>query len=356
MRPLLSNMAGLIGGFFSWWFGELTALVPPPLRRLFAAGGERQLLSLAGRAARLYGLRGRRAQLLGESGDLESLAANRNGKALDVVLALPRDQVVTRKAELPLAAEENLREVLGFEMDRLTPFSRAEVYYDFTITGRDTKRGRLGLSVFLAPKQTVDALIDRAEAHGFTVKAVDISETDGDEVLGLNLLPTAPMRAPSPIGRAVAVAFTVAAVMLLLLAIEIPLQRKADYADAVSQRVVAERARVAALRKLEEEIAGLQRQGGSLEDLKHRDGLTLALLDKVTRLLPDDAWLVQLSLAGNRLELTGFSPASSTLLTSFEESPLFAETVFRAPVTQDPRVGRERFSLSMKVVPQERTP
>ena len=356
MKPLLSNIAGLIGSFFSWWFGELAALIPPPLRRVFRTGGERRLLSLAGGTAQLYRLRGRRAQLLGESGDLESLAANRNGRALDVVLALPRDQVVTRKAELPLAAQENLREVLGFEMDRLTPFNPAEVYFDFTITGRDTKRGRLGLTVFLAPKQAVDGLIDQAEGRGFTVKAVDIAGKEEGEVLGFDLLPTAPMRRSSLVGRTVAGAFTVAAVMLLLLAIEIPLQRKVDYADAVSQRVVAERDRVAALRKLEEEIAGLQSQGGSLEDLKHRDGLTLALLDKVTRLLPDDAWLVQLSLAGNRLELTGFSPASSTLLTSFEQSPLFTETVFRAPVTQDPRVGRERFSLSMKVVPQERKP
>jgi general secretion pathway protein L len=90
----------------------------------------------------------------------------------------------------------------------------------------------------------------------------------------------------------------------------------------------------------------------SLEDLKRRNAFTLALLDQVTRLLPDDAWLNQLSLNGERLDLGGFSPNSSKLVTTFEESPQFTETVFRAPVTQDPRLGLERFSLSTRLTPE----
>ena len=59
-----------------------------------------------------------------QSHELEELA----GRAREVVLCLPADKVMARKLMLPLVAEENLRQVLGFEMDRQTPFSLDQVY------------------------------------------------------------------------------------------------------------------------------------------------------------------------------------------------------------------------------------
>lgn len=352
MITFLHEILSLISAFFRWWFSELAALIPPPLRRLFRQGGERLLLEIDDEETRLYRLRGNHAELLGSGTDIQA----RQGKSAGVILVLPHNKMVTRETELPLAAEENLREVLGFEMDRLTPFSQTQVYYDFRVTERDTKRERIKLSILLSPRQMIDGLITEAERRGLTVKAVDVSTGETGKTLGLNLLPARAVVRSSRLGQSVAAALTVTAALLLFLAVEIPLQRKADYAEALSQRVAEERNRVAALRKLEQEIAGLQNQGTALGDLKRSDNLTLALVDQVTRLLPDDAWLTQLSLAGDRLQLAGFSPASSKLLTTFEESPLFTETVFRAPVTQDPRLGLERFSLSLKVLPKQDKP
>ncbi len=352
MIGLLRELLSAVSSFFRWWFGELAALVPAPLRRVLSGNGERLLLELDGAGARLYRQRGRRREQVPDN----SVKKRARGKALGVTLALPRALLVTRDTELPLAAEENLREVLGFEMDRLTPFSRSEVYYDFKVAGRDVKRAKIGVSVLLSPRRAVDSLIAEAERQGFSVAAVDVAaETEG-ETLGVNLLPSMASRPASRFARFAAGALTASAAALLFLAAEIPIQRQAEYAEALSQRVAAERARVAALRELEAEIADLQQQENSLVDLKSSEALTLAKLDHITRLLPDDAWLTQLGLAGDRLELSGFSPTSSKLLTTFEESPLFTETVFRAPVTQDPRFGLERFSLSLKVVAPEDRP
>ncbi|MEO3430515.1 PilN domain-containing protein [Pelagibius sp. CAU 1746] len=340
----MKNFFALPASFFRWWFGELAALLPGVLREGLR-GGEKLLLDMGTTPPQLYRLRGRKAVPLASSKE-----ASAKAKAA-ATLALARRELVTRQAQLPLAAEENLREVVGFEMDRLTPFSREEVYYACRVAGRDAKNGRLSVDIMLAPRRKVDGLLEELRGQELTVTRVDIAADEPGRPLGVNLLPEAPSPAPSRVARALAGALTATVAVLLFLALQVPLERKADYAAALSARVTEERARVAELRKLEEEIATLQKPDASLTDLKRQDLLTLALVDQVTRLLPDDSWLSQLSLDGNRLSLSGFSPNSSKLITTFEQSPRFSETVFRAPVTQDPRLGLERFSLSLRVEP-----
>jgi general secretion pathway protein L len=345
MMKALASFFGIIATFFRWWLGELAALVPAALRTRLSGGGERLLLEVGGAAPRFFRLRGRKAVPL----DDRKLASRKSKTTL--TLALPRGEIVTRPTELPLAAEENLREVVGFEMDRLTPFSRDEVYYACRVTGRDAKAGYLKVDILLAPRGKVDALLAGLRGDGLRIVALDVATEFPGRPLGVNLLPQATRPRSSRLTRGLAGALSVAAVVLLTVALQIPLQRKGDYAAALDARVTAERTRVGALRRLEEEIAGLQVADSSLEDLKRRNAFTLALLDQVTRLLPDDAWLNQLSVNGERLDLGGFSPNSSKLVTTFEESPQFTETVFRAPVTQDPRLGLERFSLSTRLTP-----
>jgi general secretion pathway protein L len=350
MIGVVRQVVGLLGLFFRWWLGELAALVPTRLREHLQGGGTRLLLEMKAGSPAFYRLRGRRAV------PLATKQAARDHKKAAVTLALPRTEIVTRKAQLPLAAEETLHEVVGFEMDRLTPFSREEVYYAFRLSGRDAKAGRLAVEIMLAPREKVDALLAEWRGQGLRIAAVDIAGGVPGQSLGVNLLPRPATKAPSRVTRAVAGALTATAATLLILALQIPLERKADYAAALSERVAAERARVAELQRLRGEIASLETETTSLADLKRQDALTLALLDQVTRLLPDTAWLNQLSVSGDRLELSGYSPNSSQLIATFEQSPRFTEALFRAPVTQDPHLGLERFSLSMRVRPAEPQP
>ena len=55
-------------------------------------------------------------------------------------------------------------------------------------------------------------------------------------------------------------------------------------------------------------------------------------------------------LTGDRLDLTGYSAKASALVATVEESPLFAEARFSAPVAPDPRFNSQRFSLTATVL------
>lgn len=57
----------------------------------------------------------------------------------EMTLSIPKKWVVIKKVELPVTVKENLRGVISFEMDRLTPFSSEEALYDFRILKEDEK-------------------------------------------------------------------------------------------------------------------------------------------------------------------------------------------------------------------------
>ena len=107
----------------STWMAELAGILPKSIRTAILPRVERLYLQLgrdgirACRGTSESILEIGRYPLAAESLDaeqqqeLEELA----GRSREVVLCLPAGKVLTKSMTLPLVAEENLREVLGFE-------------------------------------------------------------------------------------------------------------------------------------------------------------------------------------------------------------------------------------------------
>jgi general secretion pathway protein L len=72
--------------------------------------------------------------------------------------------------------------------------------------------------------------------------------------------------------------------------------------------------------------------------------------EEVTRLLPDTAWLTDMTIARNVVRMSGFSKAAPAIIASLEGSPIFRDVEFTAPVVRAPGQQGQRFSLSMEVV------
>src|SRR5450759_6024403 len=139
--------------FLRWWTGELGALLPANWRELSLLGGGGPLVSLREDELIVHEMRlGRLAELdrvrlsgLDPAGQRLALAnllgRGSRGSAQSVRLCLDGTQCLSKHIRLPLATEENLREVLGFEMDRHTPFKAEQVYFDYRIVKRDAVQG-----------------------------------------------------------------------------------------------------------------------------------------------------------------------------------------------------------------------
>ena len=86
---------------------------------------------------------------------------------------------------------------------------------------------------------------------------------------------------------------------------------------------------------------------------KTRRPMVAEILAELTRLVPDQAHIVELDLDDGGVQLHGYARTASDLIGLLDQSQLFKTPQFRSPVTQDPRSGSERFHLSVELAPRE---
>jgi len=106
-----------------------------------------------------------------------SLAINDfRASRLEVSLSIPKAWAIIKSAEFPLTVKENLSDVVSYELDRLTPFSPEDAFYDFKIL-RETSE-KLNIVVMVAKADLVKPYIDALREKDIIVKAVTVNLSD----------------------------------------------------------------------------------------------------------------------------------------------------------------------------------
>lgn len=368
MTAIAKRLIGVLRAFFAWWFGELAALVPERLRRRLAPATDMLVLLLGDGEAVLRREAGYTAQTLGRI-DTRALAESQRQLAailrerglarafahgdLGICLRLPAERAVRSTIELPLAAEENLDEVVAFELDRHTPFNAQQACFAYRRLERDAAAQRLRLDLTVVPRTAVDAALALAGRLHLVPDRLDIADAGGAPVSG-NLLPAG----LSLSGRRGAdlLTYGLAAVVafLAVIALWLPLHAEQRAAARLEQEFAAATDTAKAAAKLRGEIDGLRKDARFLIDRKQQTASISKLLLESTQLLPDDTWLSEWQLSGSEIQLTGFTRSASALVERLEQSHVVRGTTFRSPVMPDAKTGRERFSLSAQLIGEEK--
>lgn len=264
----------------------------------------------------------------------------------EVVLQLSASQALAQTIQLPLAAERNLRQVIGYELDRLTPFPADKIYFDARILTHQPDRRTLQVRFALVLRSVLDPLLSRLRKQGLTPQRVAL---DGD-TSGLDLLPASRrIRRRSGMshvqnGLLIAVLITLCAALILPLwqqrQLVLDLIPRVEQAQREAQQVLA----------LREQLDRAIESSRFLVDHRQSRPLTIDVLQEMTDLLPDHTWVEQLDLRNSRVEVRGESRDAGALLARVEESSLFRGASFGAPITKDRRSNRDRFYL---IVPFE---
>lgn len=343
-------------GFWAWWTQALASWLPLRMRKLFGLASERLLLHAAPDGGlRLTLEHEGDARALGQvpapddafAGDpLERLLSPRVAE-LPRWLVLPAAAGLRRRLSLPVAAESRLREVLGFEVDRQTPFTSGEVQYDARVVGRGGN-GQIEAELVVVPTPVLEAALAALGPLRETLTGADLSAADG-RTLGVNLLPGAERRRRIDPWRRWRLAASALALLATIAGMWQMLANRAASASAFESEVAtrAELARGAAAekRRLLDLVEGM----AFLQATRAGRPTTVEILDELSRKLPDSTSLEKLSIEGERILLIGYSSEASSLVKRLEDSTLWRSPALTGALQPDPRSGRDRFTLTAEL-------
>ncbi|WP_052469800.1 type II secretion system protein GspL [Thiolapillus brandeum] len=322
------------------WRKQVLECLPESWRERISSRITPYILELGSETARLI----RDDQPLDELRSVDGATAARlKSHEYPLVLMLPPSWVLSKTVVLPAAAGENLRQVLGFELDRLTPFNVDQVYFDYQLLPRESKDDMLTVAVALVPRRRVDGWLDKLRTAGIPVDAMSA----GDLWEEANLLPPE-MRARPDLKRLAVNALPAVLVLVLLVAaLALPLWQKRQLAVTLQQKENILRGKAAQVMKIRE---ALDKEFQAVKDVSTRWQAAppvIDLLQVLTNLLPDDTSLQRMEIKGTELIINGTSGQASSLIGLLQKAPGFDDPHFLSPVTQ--QRGKELFNLSATI-------
>lgn len=344
--------------FFNWWGGELAFLVPKRLRQrlrerhgsvvftpiaqgfdvTFRDDDEKIIVQRSVDLNRANGFQ----QLKDQHPALEKA---------DFVLRLPAEQALQKPLYLPVAAQENLRQVVGFELDRYTPFNAEQVYFTLVSLGT-TEYTQLRVLLIAVPKLAMDEALSNLALLGVRPHKVDYAPVviDFPQLRdAYNLLPERFRHQNSTWNQSLHWLLGAGLVLLMLAVMVLPVWQEGQAVESLQARIKQLQKQNRIVDEQQSEIDALRVETQKLIDIKQQSPALLAVLNELSRLLNDDTWLTNLHFSDNQMQVQGQSPAASALIGTLEGSDFFSNVNFVSPLTQDKTSGRERFQISMAV-------
>ena len=347
-----------LGNFFTWWGRELSGLLPKSLASsprsslpgIILSVEDDGLRLLTARPVKLPGLPAS-GTVLPENEMLRRLGEiHRSTPIRSIGLRLPYQASFVRSVELPAAASDNLDALVAMNLERATPFKPKDVFAAHYIEKLQSSPGKILVRQLIVKRSALERLLGHFKAIGIELKSIDCWDENHAEALPINFLQKSSDRPASSTQNKIVVPLMAASAALLLASSiyfsidkrENALQRLE--AQTALLKVKAQRAREAQARN-----QAAMAEITSLYRLRSEAVSKVSLLEELTRLLPDNAYITDIKIDGGTVDLSGLAKGASGLIPILERSSMFVDATSTAPLTFDQQQDKERFSIRVHV-------
>ncbi len=343
IRSLPAMVATSLGAAFDWWRAELLAMIPAVLqarlglaRPVLQASFDGSLLTLLVRDGEQINqvYRGPAE----ENATRSALAAWRKRLGvIDVEILLDASDVLVRTIELPTAVRYRVADALNFELGRHTPFSPSDVHMDWRTA--EPQNDRLPVTLAIVARDHVAALAECLRAVGL---APAFARGPGDirfKVAGSS----------GPRWSILLSAVLAGSVVFLgLLLANIEVGRQENLLVSINAELGRERQNAVEVEKWKGELAQSERRQRFFSE-KLADKRVAVVLHRLSRDLPDNVWLQQMTLQNGEIRLYGYAPEPATVINMLETSGHFENARFRSPSTRRSGASVDRFDISAQI-------
>ncbi|MFA5949759.1 MAG: PilN domain-containing protein [Hyphomicrobium sp.] len=350
---MLASFSTPISDFFSWWGGELADVLKLSTSSA-EKGGQRAVIAVSAETLKLIEPAVQNAESAAARGEAVGLAAMLDflsrlaqSKAPPAItLRFPYRTCFVRSVILPASAAADFERLLQIDLERATPFKHKDVYTAYLADPSQNGTRTQKLKQLVIKRSLVDGIRADIEALGLTIGAIECWNEVGTAALPANFLneKKAPPRTPA-LTLSLAVAVVVLAASAAYIVVD---QHEAALLELQTRnaalKVKAQAARDA-MAKSQAAVAAI----ASLSALRRETVSRAAILEEITRVLPDSAWITDLKINRATVDIAGLASSASTLVPQLEKSPFFVDAMPTAPLTFDPRENKERFGIRMRL-------
>jgi Tfp pilus assembly protein PilN len=182
---------------------------------------------------------------------------------------------------------------------------------------------------------------DMLPAYGLALKGLQ------KPLVAINLLPLRLRKQPSRLGQYLMVALVVLTLISgLAWGGSALLQKRFHHArlDREINRLAGE---VADIDRRQADIQSLRTKLEFLQEQKSGPHNVLDILKALTEIIPDSAWVREISIEPDGIRLDGYADAAAELIPLIDASPLFTDVSFLSAITKG-RDGKEKFRIGFK--------
>ncbi|MEE4133958.1 type II secretion system protein GspL [Pseudomonas viridiflava] len=304
---------------WQWWSAELRACLPPRVRRWLVRETVEQMY--------VWPL-------------VEPVAAT--GANAQKILLLPSSLVLVQSLQLPVAAARNLSTVVGYELDRFTPFDAGQLY--FVARQESRNAGFIQVRLVAVLRKRLDAILEECVALGLRPDSVDVGTPD--ERLSVDLLP-APLRPQqSHSGHRLQRWLLWICAGLLLGTMLLWLNDRQQLLEEMQAEVKAQKAQVSEVQQLRQQLTNTRGAANYLLRRKAAQPPLSALLSELTACLPSDTWIDHLEISDSaEVAFAGQSAKASALIARVKDCRSLDNAQFQGVIQPDSKTGKDQYSL-----------
>lgn len=277
---------------------------------------------------------------IGLSGRRLSAAVSR---VRSVAVEMPEDFVLRRSLVLPRLASDEVMQAAELDARTSSPFPEAELAWGLEVLRGEPTRVNIALTSKRLAERRIDTL--RGKLGG---AQPEIWAGGERPILIRGFGESARLGRQVRARRALVALLVLAGALLAALAVTPTLQLRAQVLEAARKAEELEQA-VKANAAMRGELMRLSDQVQLLGKAFERRQDVVALLDQITRQLPDDAFLTRLEIQGNTVKIMGQADNAAQLLQTLGSNPLFREVRAPSGLTRAPSGGKEGFTIEFRL-------
>ncbi|MEL6818612.1 MAG: PilN domain-containing protein [Pseudomonadota bacterium] len=283
-------------------------------------------------------------QSLGDA--LRQLNRKASNRERNCTIQIPRNRFFVKQLAPIKLPPSQFEKMAALDLISSTPMNAEDVHL-YQI--RDNNAG----STYAAVKKSIfDPVVEACRRNGLNVSGVMFEDAFGSAHGWIAPRGLAEINKPRGLSHAVQQVSKLLAVLVVLGTVGTYGHIKWRHIEATRildkelQQATAQagevRALIAQRRQAVERIVAIRAE--------KTDAVPLTLIvEELSKILPDNAWLTDLELDGDTVRISGFTASASSLVSVLENSPYFEAPTFRNPVLRVSAEIGERFTISMKL-------